>query len=64
MPPSDGLGQFFNGTWSPFSHVSITGGNYASPPHIDTKDVGMNFIIWYLQGEDSLVMLPPFCVLI
>ncbi|KAL3158448.1 hypothetical protein ABBQ38_010682 [Trebouxia sp. C0009 RCD-2024] len=53
IPPSDGLGQFFNGTWSPFSHVSITGGNYASPPHIDTKDVGTNFIIWYLQGAGT-----------
>lgn len=50
MPASDGLGQFSNGKRNPFSHVSITGGNYASPPHIDGRDVGMNFIIWYLSG--------------
>lgn len=53
MPASDGLGQFSYGKWNPFNHVSITGGNYASPPHIDEKDVGMNFI-WCLQGVQNV----------
>lgn len=60
MPASDGLGQFYNGKWSPFSHVSITGGNYASPPHKDKKDVRMNFIIWYLLG---VMCCPLLCYL-
>ena len=49
VPRSEGLGHVHKGMWDPFSLMSITGGNYASPPHLDKSDVGMSFIVWYLR---------------
>ena len=50
VPASQGLGQFTDEAWYPFSHMSFTMANYAVQPHRDIKDVGMGFISWYLKG--------------
>ncbi len=46
-----------NGFWDPFSHMSITGGNYASPAHMDKKDVDINFICFYLLYHSGITTL-------
>ncbi|DBA98992.1 TPA: hypothetical protein ACH3X1_014268 [Trebouxia sp. C0004] len=51
VPPSTGLGQWFDDMWYPFSHMSFLYQNYAAAAHTDRKDVGMGFITWYLAGS-------------
>ncbi|DBA99813.1 TPA: hypothetical protein ACH3X1_013715 [Trebouxia sp. C0004] len=51
VPPSTGLGQWFDDMWYPFSHMSFSYQNYAAAAHTDRKDVGMGFITWYPAGS-------------
>lgn len=59
VPPSKGLGQWFKKRWYPFSSMSFTLGDYAVGMHKDSKDVGMGFIAWFLQGTAPRHNLAP-----
>lgn len=39
------------GEWTPFTHMSMTNGNYASPPHLDSNDAGMGYVLFYLRRK-------------
>ncbi len=41
------------GQWTPFTHMSMTNGNYASPAHLDSNDVGMGYVLFYLRCKHS-----------
>jgi len=51
----------YGGDWTPFTRMSITNGNYASPPHLNFKNVSMSYVLFYLQCQHSKPRLHYFC---
>ncbi|KAL0027806.1 hypothetical protein WJX77_007290 [Trebouxia sp. C0004] len=58
VPPSEGLRSLYGGQWTPFTHMSMTSGNYASPAHLDSNDVAMGYVLFYLRCKHRTASPP------
>ena len=53
VPPSEELGSMYEGQWTPFTHMSMTNGNYASLAHLHSYVDGMGYVLFYLRRKRS-----------